>query len=181
MFKNFSPETLAGQFQLSTEAAHFLSAYLVTLPEARILEIPSVSADYFCADQENADLCAALVLKRQKQASCSMKYWYETGDENGPEPMPCVGHLQIVTNWAGEPVAITQITTVSECRFQDVSPAFAAAEGEGDQSLDWWREAHWQFFSQECDALGIEMTEEVMLVLEHFKTVWPAASRDTRI
>ncbi|GAB6260733.1 ASCH domain-containing protein [Photobacterium sp. CCB-ST2H9] len=176
IFENFAPATLAQQFSLTPQAAECLSAYLVSLPEAQIPLIPSVSADYFCADKENADICAELVRMGQKQATCSMKYWYLTGDEQGPEPMPQTGHLLVVTNWDGEPVAITQVTSVSEARFKDVTADFAAAEGEGDQSLSWWRKAHWQFFSTECEALGIEMSEEIPLVLERFKTVWAKAA-----
>jgi len=172
IFHNFAPATLAQQFQLSPQAADCLSAYLVTLPEAEIPSISGVSADYFCADKENADICAELVRKGEKQASCSMKYWYRIGGEEGPEPMPQVGHLQVVTDWAGVPVAITQMTRVTEARFSDVTAEFAAAEGEGDKSLRWWRDAHWQFFSAECEELGIEMSEDTVLVLEHFRTVW---------
>ena len=48
---------------------------------------------------------------------------------------------------------------------------FAAAEGEGDKTLEWWREAHWNFFSRECEELKITPSEDMMLVLERFKVV----------
>ena len=87
--------------------------------------------------------------------------------------MPEVGHLQVVTDWAGKPVCIIEITSVEKCKYRDVSAEFAAEEGEGDKSLQWWREAHWQFFSLECEELGIEPTAEMLLVLERFKRVYP--------
>lgn len=49
---------------------------------------------------------------------------------------------------------------------------FDTAEGEGDKSLKWWREAHWKFFSRECEELSIEPNEEMLLVLERFKVVY---------
>ncbi|HAS8183051.1 ASCH domain-containing protein, partial [Vibrio vulnificus] len=49
---------------------------------------------------------------------------------------------------------------------------FAALEGEGDKTLAWWREAHWNFFSRECVELGISPSEDMLLVLEQFKVVY---------
>ncbi len=49
----------------------------------------SFSADYYCADEYNANLCAQLILKGDKQASCSLEYWYS----RRREAMPVVGHF----------------------------------------------------------------------------------------
>ncbi len=86
-------------------------------------------------------MCAELVRIGQKTASCSMELWYS---EHG-EPMPEVGHLQVVTNWDGEPVCVIQMTDVSTCRYDEVTAEFAYAEGEGDRTLNWWRDAHAAF------------------------------------
>ena len=86
--------------------------------------------------------------------------------------MPVVGHLQVVTDWCGNPTSIIETTSVTECKFSAVDEAFAFAEGEGDRSLAWWRQAHWEFFSRECDGAGITPTEDMMLVLERFKVVF---------
>lgn len=146
----------------------FLDKYLGTLPAEVAKNHTSVSADYFCADEYNANLCADLILHGEKRASCSMAYWYS----HEGEAMPKVGHLQVVTNWDGEPVCIIEIMSVSECKYSEVTAEFAAEEGEGDKSLTWWREAHWRFFSLECEELGIEPNEDMLLVLERFKVVY---------
>ncbi|HAS6172704.1 TPA: ASCH domain-containing protein, partial [Vibrio vulnificus] len=54
----------------------------------------------------------------------------------------------------------------------EVTPEFAALEGEGDKTLAWWREAHWNFFSKECVELEISPSEDMLLVLEQFKVVY---------
>ncbi len=142
----------------------YLNDYLASLPTEVAQQITSFSADYFCADETNANLCADLILRGEKRASCSMDYWYS----HEGETMPQVGHLQVVTDWSGRPVCIIEITSVEKCKYNEITAEFAAAEGEGDKSLQWWREAHWQFFSLECDELGIEPSEDMLLVLEHF-------------
>ena len=38
--------------------------------------------------------------------------------------------------------------------------------------MAWWRQAHWRFFSLECEELGIEPTEDMLLVLERLKVVF---------
>jgi uncharacterized protein YhfF len=98
-----------------------------------------------------------------------MEVWYS---EHG-EAMPQVGHLQVVTNWDGEPVCVIEITEVSTSPYSEVGEDFARAEGEGDRTLQWWREAHARFFQAECDELSIEWHEQRLLVLERFKVVYP--------
>lgn len=146
----------------------FLEQYLSSLPRDLAEKYTSFSADYFCSDEHNANICADLILRGEKRASCSMDYWYT----HKGEPMPVVGHLQVVTNWQGDPVCIIEITSVSKCQYNEVTPEFAASEGEGDKTLAWWREAHWAFFSLECEALGIEPKDDMLLVLERFKVVY---------
>lgn len=86
--------------------------------------------------------------------------------------MPTVGHLQVVTDWHGNPICIIEIDTVTQCPYNEVTAEFAKAEGEGDLSLEWWREAHWNFFSKECNELKIEPQQDMMLVLERFHVVY---------
>lgn len=126
-------------------------------------------AGYFCADEESANLCAALVLAGTKTATCGMDYWYSHTDRARPK----IGELFIVTTWSGAPVCIIETTSVSTCPYNQVGEDFAYAEGEGDRSLAWWRAAHWEFFSQECEPLDISPTEDMLLHLERFRVVYP--------
>jgi uncharacterized protein YhfF len=153
---------------MESRSQFYLNEYLDSLPAEVALKYNSFSADYFCADEYNANLCAELILRGEKRASCSMEYWYS----HEGETMPQVGHLQVVTDWSGKPICIIEITSVDTCKYSEVTAEFAAEEGEGDKSLKWWREAHWKFFSLECEALDINPTEDMMLVLERFKVVY---------
>ncbi|MGF1841603.1 ASCH domain-containing protein [Vibrio clamense] len=146
----------------------YLDSFLKTLPPQIADEYTSFSSDYYCADEYNANLCAELILRGEKQASCSLAHWYKFEGELMPE----TGHLQVVTNWDGKPICIVEITSVSECKYNEVTPEFAAAEGEGDKTLKWWRNAHWNFFSRECEELGIAPSEDMLLILERFKVVF---------
>ena len=40
-----------------------------------------------------------------------------------------------------DPAVIAKLVNVEECAFRDVSAAFAARQGEGDGSLEFWKTA----------------------------------------
>ena len=82
----------------------YLDSYLNTLPADIASQYTSFSSDYYCADEYNANLCAQLILKGEKQASCSLEYWYS----HEGEVMPVVGHLQVVTDWGGNQFALSR-------------------------------------------------------------------------
>lgn len=58
----------------------------------------------FCATEQDANTCAQLVVQGEKTATCSLKYWYDQANE----PMPEVGHLQVVLNWKGNHNALSK-------------------------------------------------------------------------
>lgn len=154
---------------MEEESQVYLNKYLSSLPETERKKYQSFSSDYFCADEHNANLCAELIRSGQKTATCSLNFWYESG----AEPLPTVGHLQVVVDWSGKPICIIEIDSVELCHYNKVTAKFAQAEGEGDRSLQWWREAHWRFFTAECLELNIEASEDMLLVLERFHVVYP--------
>lgn len=146
----------------------YLDNYLSSLGESERKKYQTFSSDYFCGDELNANLCAELIRIGQKTATCSLSIFYDSGEEI----MPTVGHLQVVVDWSGKPICIIEIDSVATCKYNEVTAAFAHAEGEGDRSLEWWRKAHWNFFTEECTELGIEPDENMQLVLEEFHVVY---------
>ncbi len=153
---------------MEERSQNYLNQYLGSLTDRKRKKYQSFSSDYFCGDESNANLCAELIRIGQKTATCSLYHWYESGEE----VMPAVGHLQVVVAWYGKPVCIIEIDSVEMCQYNEVTAEFAHAEGEGDRSLEWWREAHWRFFAAECSELNIQLNEDMVLVLERFHVVY---------
>jgi uncharacterized protein YhfF len=114
------------------------------LPEGR------VSLDRFGDSPELSRSLIALIRSGGKRAGASLLWSHE----HEGDPVPEVGDIGIVLDDADEPALVTRVTSVVVCPFDQVTPEFAAREGEGDLSLAWWREAHWRFFSRECAAIG---------------------------
>lgn len=147
----------------------FWQQYLDSLP----LDRPRPShyeAWYFCDTQECADELAALVQARIKTATCGSVWAYERQGE----PIPQVGDLSVITTWTGEPVCVIETLEIVIRPYCEVDAQFAYDEGEGDRSLEYWRQAHWRFFTRELAPFGLSPTEDMPLVCERFRVVFPA-------
>ncbi|NLG21214.1 MAG: ASCH domain-containing protein [Actinomycetales bacterium] len=120
----------------------------------------------FGAGPDDADELLALVLAGTKTATSSAVRDYEDGEE----VMPSEGDLSIITDGAGHPRALIQTTKVREVPFGEVDAEHAAAEGEGDLSLDHWRDVHRRFF--ERSAGGEPVTDDMPVLLEEFSVLY---------
>ena len=124
-------------------------------------------AYHFCDNEADARTCLALVLAGTKRATaCSLAELEAAG-----APIPAAGDFAIVTDWAGVAKAVLRTTAVEVRRFGDVDAAFAAAEGEGDGSLAWWREAHHGYFSRVLAGSGHAVDDDLLIACEHFEVV----------
>lgn len=122
----------------------------------------------FGADPETADRLLALVLAGKKTATAGSVWDYEAFGE----PLPQVGSLAIVTDGAGHPRALIRTDEVRVVPFDEVDEAHAAAEGEGDLSLAYWRRVHEAFFTEHAEnERGFE--PDMPVVLEAFELLVP--------
>ena len=119
----------------------------------------------------------ALIRSGAKRGGASLFWAHEADDEE----IPKVGELEIVVDHRNEPVLITRITGVDVVPYIQVPAEFAAREGEGDRSLEYWRKAHWAFFSRECKRIGREPSEMMLVVCTSFEVlnVVPSAVQRT--
>jgi len=83
-----------------------------------------------------------------------------------------VGDLSIITNWEGESLCIIETTEVEIKAFNEVDDTFAYDEGEGDRSLAYWREVHWDVSSRECATIKREPAETMPLLCERFRVIF---------
>ena len=77
-----------------------------------------------------------------------------------------------MTTADGRPVAIIELTEVRHVRFDAIDETFALAEGEGDGSLAWWRNAHRTYFTRVCARLGGRFDEATVVICQRFRLLW---------
>jgi uncharacterized protein YhfF len=124
---------------LESALAH-LHALGIELPPGR------VSVDGYGDSKALSDELLALIRRGKKRAGTGLIWSHEF--EN--EPIAQAGDIEIVVDHAGVPSIITRIVSVDVVPYAQVSAEYAAIEGEGDGSLAYWREAHWDYFSGGC-------------------------------
>ncbi len=117
---------------------------------------------------EMADRLGALVKAGIKTATAGLAWEYEHDGVS----LPQAGGYSVILDGAGMPLCIIQTTDVSLKPFQEVDAQFAYDEGEGDRSLAYWRQVHWQFFSRVCSAINRLPQEDMPVVCERFRLVY---------
>ena len=117
---------------------------------------------------EMADDLGDLVKRGVKIATASLAWAYQAEGE----PYPEVGELSIILDGRGDPICIVETTDVEVIAFNAVGEKHAFEEGEGDRSLDYWREVHWAFFAEECNSIGREPAGDMPVVCERFRLIY---------
>jgi uncharacterized protein YhfF len=118
---------------------------------------------------------AELVVRGVKTATAGLLWEYEVEGE----PLPQSGDISIILDGAGRPVCVIETVQVEVKPFNQVDAAFAYDEGEGDRSLNFWREAHWRFFSRACGPIGRAPSETMPVVCERFRVMYRHVPTET--
>lgn len=137
-------------------------ATVVSTLRARGIDLPPgpVRVDGYGDSPELSASLLALIRQGRKRAGTSLLWAVEAEGETLPE----VGQIEIVVDHRNEPALITRITQVQVLPYDQVTAEYAAIEGEGDGSLEYWRDAHWAFFTRECQRIGRESSQTMPVV-----------------
>jgi uncharacterized protein YhfF len=137
-------------------------------------ENPEINTDepyevwFFHHKREPSKELAELVVSGKKQATASLMENESDVGEGG-----IVGGYSVVTDFDGNPQCVIITTEVRKLPFTEVDEQFAFDEGEGDQTLEYWRTAHRKFFIECCVELNIEFDESMLICCKRFKKLFP--------
>ncbi len=137
--------------------------------EAFVKENPFVQSQCemwsFGVDEE---WLAHLVEIGEKTATASAYPLYKL--EN--EPLPEIGVYSVILDSKENAICVIQTKKVTVVPFYAVSSEHAWKEGEGDKSLEYWRDVHKTFFSACLQQVGMEFTSDMEVVCEEFEVVY---------
>lgn len=150
----------------SAEVKSFWERFCLTNPE--INPKTPYGVWYFGNTSEMARRLGELVLKGDKRATTTL---LQSAQKDGDEPS--VGDYSVVTDFKGNPMCIIQITEIQTLPFDEVAAEYAFVEGEGDKSLDYWREGHRRFFTNDAAENGLEFNEKSLVICQKFKLLYP--------
>jgi uncharacterized protein YhfF len=143
-------------------------SYLKSLGETIESTEKTFTSWHFEITKEGANNLVNLVSTGKKQATAA-SLWVEKHDHG---VIPKTGDLSIITDWEGNAKCIIQTTKIDIVPYDEVTAEFAAIEGEGDQSLDYWRKVHLEYYTKECKRIGKVFTPKMPVICESFEVVY---------
>jgi len=146
----------------------YWQTFLSTVPSDSPYHAKSFSKGGYGDSPELANELIQLILIGKKTATCGSLWEWEDEDQ----PLPRAGDIWVEVDGIGTPVCITETTEVTIRKYNEVDADFARAEGEGDLSLNYWRQAHKNYFSRTLPKIGREFSEDIPLVCERFKVIY---------
>ena len=120
---------------------------------------------HFCDNEKDANNCSELVNKEIKRASSHSLL----GLQLRKEVLPKIGDLAIVTDWNGKAKSIIRTTGVKLIPYFAIREEHARMEGEGDKSLNYWKQVHWEYYTRELSEFGRVPRESMIVVFEQFE------------
>ena len=142
--------------------------FLASLPADSPYRERSYVAEGWGDSPELADELGALIVQGTKTATCSALWEWEVEGN----PIPEAGLITVALDGRGQPLCIVETIEVTVRKYNEVDADFAREEGEGDLSLDYWRQAHRNYFSRVLRKIGKEFSEEMPLVCERFRVIY---------
>jgi uncharacterized protein YhfF len=143
--------------------------YLDSLPSGHLHRSLKPDAFAFGGEGPLGDELGALVLSGKKRATTSLPIEFTSLGE----ALPKVGDVSIILNGKLQPIAIIERTDVKTVPFNLVDNDYAMIEGEGDGSLQYWRESHIDYFGSIRDRFGVTFNENTPVICQQFKILWP--------
>ncbi len=146
----------------------FWQRYLSTLSEEDQKNAPSYVVDQFADTPEAATKVGKLVRDGVKTTTSSLVW----GLEHIGEPLPKVGHIELIVDGNGEPLCIIELVEVEIKPFNAVDEQFAFEYGEGERTRAYWLNDNWDFYSRWCREIGREPSETMPLVFQRFRVLY---------
>ncbi len=120
----------------------------------------------FGGNEDEQNHLARLVIEGKKFGTASLYDVYEA--ESILDEIPKIWDYSIILDSNGEALRVIRNYDVYIRPFNEVPPFHAYSEGEGNRSLEYWRNAHRKFFEEEAAECGITFNEDSKVICEKF-------------
>ncbi|MGB7820410.1 MAG: MBL fold metallo-hydrolase [Ornithinibacter sp.] len=121
-----------------------------------------------------ADELIQFVVDGPKRATAGLVAGYAADAQS----LPRVGAHWVACDGSGKPRAVLRTSELRVGPLHSVDAQFAWDEGEYDRSLETWLDGHRRYFRRECERIGIEFSDDLEVVFERFRVVWPPTLAD---
>lgn len=150
-----------------TQITEYWTQFVNTVKDDSLSNL-ELSGSFHFGGIEDATSIAALVVDGVKTATGSLLWVFEAENNS----VPSVGEYNIITDSENKPVCVIQTISLSVVPFDEVDVQFAFDCGEGDRTLESWREMYWEYIQSECQRIEKTPDMKTPLVCEYFKVVY---------
>ena len=116
---------------------------------------------------EYGDQITELAINRVKRATTHLAMDFELNEVSRRK----IGDYWVILWENMTPACLLEIVNIEVRPFKDVDAAFAAREGEGDGSLEFWKNCHEDYFKLQLADWEREWSDDLPVVLESFELV----------
>ena len=120
--------------------------------------------------QDKANQSAALVLEGLKTAKTALLLDYQRKEKAVPKE----GSYSMILDGNNQAIGIVQVLQVSIVPFEEVTKEVAYEEGEGDRTLEGWRELYRGYFQEQCKKEHWHFSTKIEVVCIQFELVYAA-------
>ena len=138
--------------------------------KGKTVDVGQAEIGPFGDSPEMAAQLLELILIGKKRATC----WVCID-----EVPPGRGALTVITDWMGEASCVLETVCARKMKLSEVTWALAQKEGE-DECFQTWKEGHRRFFSDESVREGYPFSEDMEIIFEEFRVVWPEELADEK-
>lgn len=153
---------------MTTSVERYWNQYLASIPKQADRPSRYIGSFSFGFTPEDAREIAPLIVNGTKTATGSVFKSYEADNK----PLPVVSDFWVVTVADDAPVCIATTIDVRIIPFDEVTADYAWDGGEGDRSLESWREIYWEYINREYRRIGLVPESKALLVMERFQVVY---------
>lgn len=120
----------------------------------------------FGDSRESAESACEAILSGRK----TLMTYPENGYRTAMKGRPSAGDLNIIVNWAGEPVCVIETVCVNRMLFRDLGAKLAEKDLPGVEN---WQEIKETEFKRELEELSMEFDDQMPVIAEEFRKIWP--------
>ena len=114
------------------------------------------------------DFLLDLVMNKTKMGTSSLYDMYQYLNEE----LPKENSYSVILDSSDNAKCIIKNKSVNILPFNKVDDRLAYLEGEGDKSLEYWKNTHREFFANELKEINKEFNEDMLIVFEEFELVY---------
>ena len=149
------------------EIDEYWNRFIITLPVNR-RDQTYLEASSWGNSPELADEIASLIRSGIKTATSSLLWSQQIKQWATEKP----GDKSIVLDSKSHPVCIVEYEQVFIRPFNQVDPDFVYHYGEGERTMQFWNINMWEYYRDECIALGKEAEKDMPVICQIFKVIY---------